>query len=99
MACEHGVHGVLNAVMASRVEADHRRRQKVQRGAHPARMGGDIGASERGALAPADSAVIAMKRQDGGVERAVFAAAGQPVDTAGIGQLGLVDLYARDLHE
>ena len=84
--------------MASWVKANHRRRQKVQRGANPACMGGNISASKRRALAPANSPVIAMKRQESCIKRAVFASTGQAIDAAGIGQISLVDLDARNLH-
>ena len=73
MAGQCGVHGILNAVVAARVEPGHRRGQQGEGASHPVTMGCDIGASKGGTLSPSDCAVIAMQRDNGGVERAVFA--------------------------
>ena len=75
MSGENAVHGVLNAVVAARVEADHGRRQQSERASYTFAMRGDIGASKRRALAPADGSVIAMEGDNGGIERPVFAPA------------------------
>ena len=99
MSGENAVHGVLNAVVAARVEADHGRRQQSERASYTFAMRGDIGASKRRALAPADGSVIAMEGDNGGIERPVFAPARQTVDAAGIGKVGPVRLYPRDFHE
>jgi len=99
MAGQNGVHGILNAVVAARVKADHRRGQQGKGASHPVTMGRDIGASKGCALSPSDCAVIAMQRDNGGVERTVFAPSRQAVDTTRIGKLYLMNIYPRDLHE